>query len=214
MKRVEPGWYFPDADEFMVGHLGKDGTYQKSHLDAALKHVTDWSCALDCGAHIGTWSKLMAEKFQQVIAFEPSPDTFEALQANLAQFGCANVQAMNVAVGRAPGLVSMHLDSRGRDLKNTGARFVRDGGDIELVTIDSLNLKSLGFLKMDIEGSEVEALEGASQTIQRCKPIILFENKNMWARFGRERQAPQLFLQRHRYREVEKVSMDVIWAPL
>lgn len=214
MKRVEQGWYFPDADEFMVSHLAKDGTYQKSHLDAALTYVTDWSCALDCGAHIGTWSKLMAEKFQQVIAFEPSADTFEALEANLAQFGSANVRAMNVAVGASAGLISLHLDSRARDLKNTGARFVRDGGDIPRITIDSLELPSVGFIKMDIEGSEVDALAGASKTIQRCKPIILFENKAMWSRFGHARQAPHLFLQRLRYREVEKVSMDVIWKPL
>lgn len=212
MKLVK-GWHFPDADEFMADHLGKDGTYQRSHLDAALKHVTNWSCALDAGAHVGTWSKPLSERFTSVIAFEPSPDTFEALEANLRQFNCTNVQTHQAAVGSKPGLVSLHLDSRARDLKNTGARFVRLGGDIPMVTIDSLNLPSLGFLKLDIEGSEVEALEGARDTLHRCRPIVLFENKNLWSRYGRGRLAPQQFLEKRGYGQRDRASMDLIWGP-
>src|SRR5690606_13884953 len=163
MKQVH-GWAFPDADEFMVREMHPDGSYQAGHLLAALAHVTDWSCAIDGGAHVGTWSRLMSEKFARVIAVEPSPDTYEALLVNLSSFGCANVEAKPVAVGARAGLVRMGIEDRAAALANTGARYVVPGGSIPVETIDSWALPSLGLLKMDIEGSEAQAVRGATET--------------------------------------------------
>lgn len=209
------GWNFPDADAFMVGQLKPDGTYQRANLDAALRYVTDWRCALDGGAHIGTWSKRLAERFETVVAFEPSPDTFECLTTNLSAFGLANVQPRQAALGARAGFIHLALDARARDLKNTGARYAVEGGDIPVLTIDSLELPALGFLKLDIEGSEVVALEGAQETLDRCKPIVLFENKFLWRRYNLPRTAPQDLLKKHGYRFLEKVSCDEIhgWGP-
>lgn len=208
------GWSFPDADEQMLRELAPDGTYQGSHVTAALKHVTDRSLAVDCGAHVGTWSRLLSATFQRVIAIEPSLDTCEALRVNMAAFACANVEIRQVAVGAEPGTVSMVLSAPAAALKNTGARFVRTGGDIPRITIDSLQLPSLGFLKMDIEGSESLALEGAAETLKRCRPIVLFENKWLWTKnLGLPKQAVRDFLIRKRYRFLEQISHDQIWGP-
>lgn len=215
--KLAKGWNFPDADEFMVGELAADGTYQSSHLQAALTHVTDWSRAIDGGAHVGTWSRLMAVRFDQVIAVEPSPDTFEALLANMESFACLSVDCRHVALGAAPGSISMTLDEKGARMANTGARFVHASAPSEpqtpLVTIDSWDLPSLGFLKLDIEGSEPAALMGARATLRRCKPIVLFENKYLWKRFGMPREAPQSLLKGLGYRLLETVSRDEIWGP-
>ncbi len=116
MKHVH-GWAFPDADEFMAKELHEDGGYQSSHLRMALAHVTEWSLAIDGGAHAGTWTKPMAELFATVIAVEPSPDTYEALSENMRRFGVTNVDLRNVALGATAGSVSMVLDGRGADLK-------------------------------------------------------------------------------------------------
>lgn len=211
MKR-EKGWYFPDADQFMVSELREDGTYQAANLLKALAFVTDWSLAIDGGAHIGTWSRLMAPRFQRVIAVEPSPDTYEALCANLYAFGCDNVDPRHIAIGSVPGQVSMTLDQKGASMANTGARFVQAGGTIPVERIDDWNLPSLGFLKLDIEGSEVDALEGARKTLRHCKPVVLFENKNLWRRFNHPKDAPQQLLKHLGFRQVALVSRDEIWA--
>lgn len=207
------GIAFPDADAFMLTQVAADGSYQRGHLEEALTFVTDWSCAVDGGAHVGLWSRLMAARFDRVIAVEPSADTREALLANMAAFGCANVEVMGVALGAAAGTVSMTLDEKGAAMQNTGARFVQPGGGIPLITIDSLTLPSLGFLKLDVEGSEVAALQGARQTIKRCQPIVLFENKFLWKRFGYTREAPQALLRSWGYRQRAIVSRDEIWGP-
>ena len=106
----EIAWQFPEADQYMRGEMARDGSYQGTHLEVALRYVTDWRCAVDGGAHVGTWSRLMSEKFQRVIAVEPSLDTFACLTCNMQTFGCANVECRNLALGRQRGLVSMALD--------------------------------------------------------------------------------------------------------
>lgn len=210
--KMHQGWAFPDSDQFMVNEMKFDGTYQAEHLRAAVQFVTDFSCAIDGGAHVGTWSKLMADAFQKVYAFEPSPDTFECLIHNMKSI--EHVDCQPYALGAMAGRVSMALDAQNEARKNTGARFTRDGGDIQVITIDSLNLPSCGFIKLDIEGSEPKALEGSAETIRRCKPIVLFENKKLWSRhFGLPKDAVARILERHNYKLLAAVSCDEIWGP-
>ncbi len=213
MKLVH-GWAFPDVDDFMWREMKPDGTYQGEHLRQAMTYVTDWAVAIDGGAHVGTWSKLLAAKFARVIAVEPSADTFEALTVNMAAFGCANVERRNCAIGATAGFVSMApLEPRAEAMKNTGARFVQPGGEIPLERIDDWALPSLGFLKLDVEGSEVDALVGASQTLTRCRPIVLFENKGFCRRFGHAKDGPQTFLASIGYRNIDTAGKDQIWGP-
>lgn len=206
-------WAYPDSDEFMAGELESDGSYQGSHLRAALAYVTDFSLAIDGGAHIGTWSKPLSERFQNVIAIEPSEDTYTCLVSNLAHFGITNVTAMRLALGARAGTVAMALTEKEVARKNTGARYAVPGDEVEVHTIDSWHLPSLGFLKLDVEGSEVVALEGARETLVRCRPIVLFEDKLLWKRYGLPRDAPHQLLTRLGYRHLERASMDEIWGP-
>ena len=127
-------------------------------------------------------------------------------------FGCSNMELHQVALGQSPGFVSMTWDDRAAALANTGGRYVQDGGAIPRITIDSLSLPSLGFLKLDVEGAEVDALEGGRTTILRCHPIVLFENKGFCRRFGYPKDGPQRLLRGLGYRELCVVGKDVIWG--
>ncbi len=208
------GWAYPDADAFMANEMKPDGRYQGGHLEMALAHVTDWRVAIDGGAHCGTWSVPMARRFDRVIAVEPSPDTFEALVHNLASFHCENVDVTQSALGAEAGFVEMApLDPRAEALKNTGARFVQAGTSIPRIRIDDWSLPACGFIKLDIEGSEVDALKGAAQTLTRCRPIVLWENKGFCRRFGYAKDAPQQFLASVGYHELAVAGCDRIWGP-
>ena len=211
MKTVN-GWAFPDADEFMVSEL-HGGRYQIEHLAAALSYVKGTALAIDGGAHVGTWSRVMARTFDRVIAVEPSPDTYEALAANLAAFGCANVEPRQVALGAAPGRVLMALDAENEARKNTGARHVEPGGTIPLETIDGWQLPALDFLKLDVEGSEAAALLGARETLLRHRPIVLYEEKGLARRHRISPAGPEAFLRSIRYRLLQVVGCDRIWGP-
>lgn len=211
MKYVHGTWAFPDADTFMAAEIKPDGSYQAGHLRAALAYVTDFSCALDGGAHVGSWSRTLSAHFARVIAVEPSADTFEALTANMAAFGCVNVEAKRVALGALAGSVRMVLDGRGAAMQNTGARHAEPGGDVPVETIDAWKLPSLGLLKLDVEGSEPQALRGAVETLRRCKPIVIYEDKYLWKRYGESRDAAARVLRDVGYVEIEQVKMDRIW---
>lgn len=211
MKMVN-GWAFPDEDEFMAQQMQADGKYQREHLDAALRYVRGDRLAIDGGAHVGTWTVPMALQFATVHSFEPSPDTYQALAHNASHL--TNVVLHHQALGKEPGKITMCLDNfeEAIRIKNTGARFVKEGGEVERITIDSLDLPALDFLKLDVEGGEVDALAGALQTLKRFKPVVLFEDKWHWKRYGYERKAPHALLTALGAKHLERVSMDEIWG--
>lgn len=211
--KMAHGFAFPDADELMAREIQPDGTYQRTHLERALTYVTDRSIAIDGGAHVGTFSRTMSQHFTQVIAVEPSADTYAALCMNMRAFACLNVTCLGAALGSAPGFVSMRCDARELARGNTGARHVEPGGTISVERIDDWRIPSLGLLKLDVEGSEVAALEGAAATLTRCRPIVLFEDKGLWARYGAAPDAPQRLLTALQYRHLETVGSDAIWGP-
>lgn len=211
MKQVQ-GLCFPDQDEFMIGQVDAAGGYQRAHLEKALDFVTDFTRAVDGGAHVGLWTRLLAQRFTVVEAFEPSTDTFECLQANVASL--ENVTLRQCAIGNRNDWVDMTLDAANRERKNTGARHVTGGGRIQMIPLDSLKLEDVGFIKLDIEGSEPWALEGARKTIEGCRPIILFEAKDLWNKhFGLPREAVVRILRDHRYKPLAAVGSDRIWGP-
>ncbi len=120
--QIVNGWAFPDEDEFMAKEMKPDGTYQLSHLTGAIAYCKKFELAVDGGAHIGTWSKVLSKKFAKVVSFEPSVDTFECLQHNIGTI--PNIEMLNKALGKSPGKISMTLEGfqRAIDMKNTGAR--------------------------------------------------------------------------------------------
>lgn len=209
------GWKFPDGDEFMASQMDSGGNYQRRHLEVAMEYVRSRRTAVDGGAHVGTWSVPMSLAFDRVVAFEPSADTLEALRENVAGRARPDVvEVQHAALGQREGRVRMTLDGfdRAIKLKNLGARFVAPGSDVRVMTLDSLDIEDLDFLKLDVEGSEVDALMGAQQTLQRCRPVVLFEDKNLWSRYGYERHAPHKLLLSLGARQHIRVKMDEVWG--
>ncbi len=154
--------------------------------------------ALDIGAHIGAVSVYLARKFERVIAFEAVPSTFEFLRLNTADV--PNITALNVAVGPAAGEVYLsHYPRHGQLSHVDGGIPVEKTsriGPIPAQTIDSMGLTDVSFIKIDVEGFELPVLEGAVDTIQRCRPLMLVEqNGNEEVHFGRPRDEATAFLQ-------------------
>jgi len=147
--------------------------------------------ALDCGANVGVYSMEWARAMDgwgSIIAFEPQERIYYALAGNLALNNLFNVRALNKAVGATCGSIEVPVIDYCVP-RHTGAVSLKpeitpakDTIPVELVTIDSLQLPRLDFLKLDIEGMELEALEGARDTIRRSFPFILAE----WHLVGRE----------------------------
>lgn len=169
--------------DLITHFIHMDGRYEKDELDflarAIFAHLPSDGICLDLGANIGNHSLAFAPHFSRVIAFEPHPRTFRLLQLNAEL--ASNVTALNLGLSSAPGLISV-----GQDPQNMAATGLgRDGAanmariDFKLARIDDLaEVQQAGpitFMKIDVEGHEAQALEGASDTIRRHTPLIAIE---------------------------------------
>ena len=151
---------------------------------------------VDIGAHIGSYAIPIAKNAQKVIAFEPNKDSFDLLTKNIALNHLTNIEAHNIAVSKKRGAVSfiyghesiysMIMDSDQSTNVEVTENAKPNNNNIHLVNttdLDSALSKEdrVDWIKIDVEGHEVDALEGAIQTIRIHKPKIIIEiwPKNM-----------------------------------
>ena len=188
MKQVAGIW-LTDQEEELVPYLQAGpmvdgrGTYQHRKYARALQHVKRRGHAVDVGAQVGTWSRLMALDFQRVTAFEPMPAHVECFRKNLA--GAANVTLHETALGSEAGQLRFHMRP-----EHTGNTHVAADGEVTVRarTLDSFGLTDIDFLKIDVEGFETHIVRGGEATIRREKPVIIIEQKPSLAEkqgFGR-----------------------------
>lgn len=132
-------------------------------------------CFVDCGAFTGdtVQSFLLQPRngFRKVIAVEADPANFNQLTKWIATLDApvaSKITALNAAVGSRRG--QLRFQATGND----GARLATDGNMVvECIPIDELAAEAeLTFIKMDIEGAEFDALEGARSSIQTHQPIL------------------------------------------
>jgi len=132
---------------------------------------------LDIGANFGFFTLLGAAITRgkgQVFAFEPDPLNIERLRDNVRINDFPHVVIVPAAVYEKVGTARLRLGRGG----NLGVSSLVRGGvdhveevEVETITIDSFltsrDISSVGLLKMDIEGAEVGALRGASESLKR-----------------------------------------------
>ena len=137
---------------------------------------------MDIGAHSGTYSISLARLSKQVYAFEPQRMTYYALCGSTALSGMDNIYCMNVGLGslEQTGRQSLKIvsnDGGGSSLHSTVGVLREE--IINLITLDSLELSSIGFIKMDVEENELFVLQGGLKTLERSGwPSILFESND------------------------------------
>lgn len=165
--------------------------------------------AIDCGANIGVhtieWGRFMFN-WGHVYAFEAQEKVFYALAGNVAINNCLNVSARHAAVGAECGEItipepdylvpasygSLELKASGKnEFIGQKIDYAAARSQMALVSVDSLKLTRLDFMKIDVEGMEVDVLEGAADAVKAFKPIAIVEtiksDKDRITRFFKDR---------------------------
>jgi FkbM family methyltransferase len=138
---------------------------------------------VDVGANIGLYTVRYAPLFVQTIAIEANPATYHALQANIALARSPNTKAVCLAASNVKGTAQLKVAESGM---LGWSRLADDAGwatytvDVPLNTLDNIVDEAFGqarvaLIKIDVEGHELEVLQGAAAVINRDGPIILFE---------------------------------------
>jgi FkbM family methyltransferase len=137
---------------------------------AGLLAYGDDEVYIDGGAFDGDSIRLFSSRvdgrYERIYAFEPDPKTFAALKQNFASE--PRVEPINAGLHHRAGTL------RFRDDASRGALFAADGGtEIKVTTIDDVVGEGrVTFIKMNIEGAEIDALNGAERTIRRWRPKL------------------------------------------
>lgn len=208
------GWWMPDHE----AHLGPwmetpknklllNGrqAYQGKKQLAALKHCKQHRVAIDVGGHVGLWSFNLAHEFATVFAFEPVAEHRACFERNLQGVG-QHVHLKAMALGAEAGSISMATEHG-----SSGNSTVSGKGDIPMHTLDSLELRDVDFIKIDVEGLEAAVLKGAEQTLRQWKPVVIVEQKrNFHERFGLPHLGAVTFLKSLGYKLVDEISGDYI----
>jgi FkbM family methyltransferase len=152
-----------------------------------LRFLHEGMVVMDVGAHQGLYTLLASKKVGskgKVIAFEPSPREFGRLKFNLMLNRCRNVRVENKAISSTTGTGELFI-CQGRE---TGCNSLRPPAvseptkpvRVSLTTLDEYSqdegIGRVDFLKLDVEGAELDVLKGATQVLNnRPRPIIMCE---------------------------------------
>jgi len=139
--------------------------------------------SLDIGAKVGMYSYRLARHSSSVVAFEPIPRFHNMLKVALK--GVARVEPVAVSNEIGEAVLRMPYEDGAPQFGRSTIEKANDlsHGNLERITeltvplrtIDSYSFDSVGMIKIDVEGHELAALEGARETIERCHPNLMIE---------------------------------------
>jgi FkbM family methyltransferase len=136
--------------------------------------------AADIGANEGVYAFALSELGATVHAFEANPTFAAFAKHNLGSRATVHEIALSNEAGRASFYVPLAEDGSelhlAGNLKNSHSQFERQTViNVDVRTLDSYALTNVQFIKVDVEGSELEVLQGARETIMRDHPALLLE---------------------------------------
>lgn len=121
---------------------------------------------------------------KHVWAFEPNTENYRCAQVTMALNGISNVHLIKAGLGSVASSAEVLVeDKKGQGLGGC-SRIVASAKDgnvtetINVVTLDEVipHDRDVSILQLDVEGYEEEALKGAMELIQRCRPILILED--------------------------------------
>ncbi len=142
----------------------------RERIEEAVKHCRRFDCAYDIGAHVGIYSLEMAKHFDRVIAFEPITLNYLDLVRNIGDERISTYRA-----GISDHCGEAFFDVSGKSI----SCHIAEAGEVcRIVSLDALeHARPADFIKIDVEGHELEVLRGGENFIRSNAPVILMEEK-------------------------------------
>merc|ERR1712150_22015 len=178
-----------------MGNIRRYGTFHPRQSYELQKLVNRGDTVVDAGANLGAYTVSLATRVGEtgmVHAFEPFRLIYQKMIANVALNGLANVHAYNQALGQnysrvrayAPDITTVTVPSSMQVLNQMSheeankisMHYTTAKEPIRIVPLDSLGLRRLTLLKIDVEDMEVDVVLGGRHTIRRCHPTIWAES--------------------------------------
>jgi FkbM family methyltransferase len=185
-----------EVDPFDVvgGEIARHGAYEPETVAVWRAILAPGMVVVDAGAHVGQYAIIaspLVGSTGSVHAFEPDPETFRQLTANVRLNRGDNVVCTQAALARERGRAPLFL----ADVSNVGGNSLRRTvcsrgrqRDVGVETLDEYaaarSLEKLDVLKADVEGAELLVLEGGARLLARHRPLLLLEFSINTVAFG------------------------------
>ena len=200
-------------DQVQMAILDNHAFHEYTLLERMRKTIKPGSVILDCGANIGNHTLYFAMfcKAKHVYSFEPQSVCASIFRKNMNinNLGDDLVTLYPQALGNQPGTVNIEF----YDPKNMGATtFAYDAnGETPVTTIDECNFSHVDFMKIDVEGFQLELLQGATKLLREQHPTIWIEMNDgklgvPGYNYEHEVTKPQKLLADFGYELVDKLS--------
>lgn len=190
-------------NEAYIGGVFKSGEYWDEDSLLKLRSFIDPDKnILEIGGHCGTSTVVYSSYLNEpnkVFVYEPQKNMYNLLVRNILQNNLENkIIATNKGVFCYTGIGRMNNTDLDGGMGNVTKRYNEEnhlpcnfgglalgnnGETIELITIDDMNLENIGFIHCDAQGSENFIFSKGINTITKYRPVILFENNYIYARY-------------------------------
>ncbi len=151
--------------------------YDSEKIIFLRKFLKEKGIIIDIGSNMGIYALLLKEKYEKVILFEPIDETADICEANMKLNGI-NYEMYRIALGNK--VEEVNFEFKGNF--DTTAKVKNEGGNykVKMDKLDNLIKKedygNLKFIKIDVEGYELEVLKGAGKVIKESAvKLIQFE---------------------------------------
>ena len=131
---------------------------------------------LDVGSNVGIYSYFFLKKFKKIEAFEPLNEITYRLKA----LNSAKLNINNVAISDQLGFLDFFIPIRnGLPVSALASLEQREEPyetrTVDVKTIDDYNFSNVDLIKIDVEGHEYQVIQGAQDTLSRCRPVLIVE---------------------------------------
>jgi len=170
--------------DFVANAIKEGVCFDQEIIDVAKIYFKPNTAFLDIGANYGQMSVMLSQFIEtsgggKVYSFEAEPFVGDILKKNIAINNCKNTQVVLGAVYSKTGEKVVFPEPDFKRFSSYGSYGIdptaKEGRTVETITIDSLQIpEQISFIKIDIQGSDLFALQGAKETILKNKPAIIF----------------------------------------
>ncbi len=173
---------YPGHDNTIGKCLSEAGEFARAEVEFLLEHLGVRAALYDVGANIGTICIPLARSRSgaRFYAFEPQLSLYQLLLRNIALNGLLSIEAYPWAIGDYDGLIDFAAPIGDKSTNFGGVgRGTNDGPRIPVILrkLDSLQLPPPQILKIDVEGFDLEVVQGAAILIREHRPIVFVEAK-------------------------------------
>jgi len=160
----------------------RSGLYDKLLTSSILRVLPDYikpnTLTIDVGGNSGYQTYFHAN-YNNVVTYEPVPELFKVLSENLRGLE-KKVTLINKAVSEQSSTITLHVDVHRLSMTSRIPLVESTPIDVESVSLDDEEYENVGFIKIDVEGFELDVLEGAKQTIDKWRPTMMVEVYQPW----------------------------------